>query len=90
MDTFPSIHTIFGLSQQVDMLSLINDEFGTDCDLEDPWENVLTPTDLQDLGFASASSESVQPTMSVSAATSLSFVSGADLPSEDEEDSDYG
>lgn len=63
------------------MLSLINDEFGTDYDAADAWEEILTPEDLLARGVVD---DEEAP------AVSSSLVGGPDLPSEDEEDSDYG
>lgn len=65
--------------RKVDMLSLINDEFDTEYDLEDGWE-MLLPAEAG--GPAGPAGDA--------AAGAPNGLLGADLPSEDEEDSDFG
>lgn len=68
---------------QVDILSLINDEFGTEYELEDGWEQILDSSTLPP-GEAAGGG-----TGATGEETANLLVRGADLPSEDDEDSDF-
>ena len=80
--------------RKVDMIDLINDEFGTDYDVETPWQDIFAPGTL----YADASphqqtanGHSVQhdgPPVNLGRLDAL-LLEGADLPSEDEDDEDY-
>ncbi|RMZ55072.1 hypothetical protein APUTEX25_005698, partial [Auxenochlorella protothecoides] len=69
---------------KVDILSLINDEFDTEYGLEDGWQQILEPGSLP----ASDGAEEGEAVAVGEGGAGL-LVGGADLPSEDEEDSDF-
>jgi len=75
--------------RKIDMIDIINDEFGTEYEYDTPWEQVLAPGTLPvspnaaDLGVSSPRHAPVD------LGRLEGMLAGADLPSEDEEDEDY-
>jgi hypothetical protein len=74
------------------MIDVINDEFGTEYEYEDPWERVLAPGTLPTSppppqgGGEGPGSPRAAP---LDLGRLDGLLAGADLPSEDEEDEDY-
>jgi len=73
---------------QIDMLDIINDEFGTDYDYDTPWDQVLAPGTIP-LSPTTADAEGLPQSAPVDLTRLESMLAGADLPSEDDEDEDY-
>ena len=70
------------------MIDIINDEFGTDYEYEDPWTKVLSPETLPISPHGVAGGPGSPRAAPVDLGR-LDSMLAADLPSEDEEDEDY-
>lgn len=78
------------------MIDIINDEFGTEYEYEEPWDKILAPGTIPvspgavDMAAGGAGGVPMSPRGAPVDLDRLEgLLAGADLPSDDEDDEDY-